>query len=116
MKLNAQLKILSATEARCRELEMRNETLRNIIREGNIGHAIYVPFPDKNGLPRLIFNWFKARPLETVALVHSHWISLMIDGKQSFVCANCHSIFGQCAEDFKYCPDCAAMMDFEKGE
>lgn len=119
MKLNTQLKLLSIMEDRCKELETENRHLKCLISDGNTAGIVYIPFPEKKGLLGLIANWFKVRPLETTTLIHSHWISMMIDGEPNkHVCANCFSIFKEDAKEFAYCPMCAAMMDrpCEKGD
>ena len=120
MKLSRQIEALAAYRASYRELEseydnllMRYDTLKDHFAEEK--GVVYVPFPNGEGLFKAIFNLFKHRPLETMPVIHSHWIPLMIDGRHSHVCANCFEAFPTCADQFAYCPMCAAKMDL-KGE
>ena len=118
MRLNSQLNLIPILEDKCRELELENKSLKRFIQEERDGGIVYIPFPEKKGLLNLIANWFKVRPLETMTVVHSYWVPIMIDVEKKWACPNCNDIFeGNVFKRYAYCPTCAAMMDLNsKGE
>ena len=112
MKMEWQLKALTALQKEneellreCTDALAERNALLNACGEKGV---IYMPFPDFKGFFKGLSNLFKRHPLETIPVVHSHWIYV---GDDKCICANCFDIFKTDHERFVYCPTCAAMMD-----